>query len=113
MKRKFLTALFAAAVLLLSSCGAQEAVDAEIRIPILSNEGAAEYETVSVTRGDLVQTANIAGNIGYLYADQLFTETESNLVEYCVDRGQRLSAGIRLRFSIPPRWITIIIIRRC
>lgn len=93
MKRKFLTALFAAAVLLLSSCGAQEAVDAEIRIPILSNEGAAEYETVSVTRGDLVQIANIAGNIGYLYADQLFTETESNLVEYCVDRGQRLSAG--------------------
>lgn len=93
MRKNRFAAMLAASALLFSSCGTQEAVDAEIRIPILSNSGAAEYKTVSVTFGDLEQTSNIAGNIGYLYADQLFTETESNLIEYCVDRGQQLSAG--------------------
>lgn len=91
--RKLCFAAVAAAVLLLSSCSAQEAIDAEIKIPILGAESPAEYKTTTVTFGDLTQTANVAGNIGYLFADQLFTETESNLVEYCVNRGDRLSAG--------------------
>lgn len=93
MRRNRFAAMLAASVLLFSSCGTQEEVDAEIRIPILSDGSAAEYQTVSVTLGDLEQTSNIAGKIGYLFADQLFTETESNLIEYCANRGDQLSAG--------------------
>lgn len=93
MRKNRFAAALTAAVLLCSSCGTRETVDAEIRIPILSDGETAEYQTVSVTVGDLAQTANVAGSIGYLYADQLFTESESNLIEYCVDRGERLSAG--------------------
>lgn len=91
MRKLFLAVT--AVVFLLSSCSAQEAIDAEIKIPILGTESPAEYKTTTVTLGDLTQTANVAGSIGYLYADQLFTETESNLIEYCVNRGDRLSAG--------------------
>ncbi len=93
MRKNRFSAVLAASVLFCASCGTREAVDAEIRIPILSDGSAAEYRTVSVTFGDLEQTSNIAGNIGYLFADQLFTETESNLIEYCAERGERLSAG--------------------
>ncbi|MCM1334095.1 MAG: efflux RND transporter periplasmic adaptor subunit [Bacteroides sp.] len=90
MRKKILAA---AAVLMLSSCSDREAIDAEIKIPILGAESAVEYQTTEVTRGDLYQTANVAGNIGYLFADQLFTETESNLLEVCVSRGDRLKEG--------------------
>lgn len=93
MRKNRFSAVLAASVLFCASCGTREAVDAEIRIPILSDGSAAEYRIVSVTFGDLEQTSNIAGNIGYLFADQLFTETESNLIEYCAERGERLSAG--------------------
>lgn len=90
MRKKFFAAL--AALLLLSGCGSREAVEAEIKIPILE-EGAAEYQTAEVTRGNVTQTANVAGKIGYIYADELMTDFSANILEFSAKRGDKLKAG--------------------
>lgn len=90
MRKKIFAAF--AALLLLSGCGSREAVEAEIKIPILE-EGAAEYQTVTVTRGDVMQTANVAGKIGYIYADELTTDFSANILEFRAKRGDKLKEG--------------------
>ncbi len=91
--RKRGLAVILAALLLCASCGAQNAAEAEIKIPILGENDTPEYDTVAVTVGNLEQTTTVAGKIGYIYADSLFTDFESNLLEYCAERGQKLSEG--------------------
>lgn len=91
MRKRFFAA-FAAGLLALSGCGSEEAVNAEIKIPILEN-GAEEYQTAQVERRDILQTANVAGNIGYVYADEILTDFTANIIEYCAERGQVLKEG--------------------
>ncbi len=90
--RKGIFAAFIACLLALSGCGADEAVKAEIKIPILE-EGAAEYQTAQVERRDITQTATFAGKIGYIYADELLTDFTANIIEYKAERGQSLKEG--------------------
>lgn len=92
MRKRFLAAVMAA-VFLCSSCNADEAVEAEIKIPILGADASAEYETAVVSVGDITETSNVAGSIGYIYADQLLTDFESNILEYYAERGQKLKEG--------------------
>ena len=81
-----------AALALCSSCSTQDAVDAEIKIPVL--EGSSHnYNTAVAQITDIEETQNIGGGIGYIYADTLYTEQESNILEYCVQRGQMLKEG--------------------
>ncbi len=90
--RKGTIAVFAAGLFALSGCGTDEAVKAEIKIPILE-EGAEEYQTAQVERRDITQTATIAGKIGYIYADELLTDFSANILEYCAERGDKLKEG--------------------
>jgi len=87
------TAAMLTAVLLLSSCTAQEAVDAEIKIPVLEGNTAISYQTATVEKRDVEITSNVGGSIGYVYADDLFTREESNLIEIVAKRGDRLKEG--------------------
>lgn len=91
MRKRFI-AVFAASLLALSGCGPEEAVKAEIKIPILE-EGVEEYQTAQVERRDISQTATVAGKIGYIYADELLTDFTANIVEYKAERGQSLKEG--------------------
>lgn len=92
MRKRFFAALAAAGLVTLSGCGTDEAVKAEIKIPILEN-GAEEYQTAQVERRDISQTATVAGKIGYIYADELLTDFSANIIEYRAERGQALKEG--------------------
>lgn len=91
--RRFLTCATLAAITALSSCSQQDAVDAEIHIPVLEGNAAAAYNTAVAEITDIEETQNVGGSIGYVYADTLYTEFESNIIEYCVTRGQVLKEG--------------------
>lgn len=91
--RRILTIAAAAAVMLCSSCSQEGAVDAEIKIPVLESGSAFAYNTATAQITDIEETQNVGGSIGYIYADTLYTEFESNILEYAVQRGQRLKEG--------------------
>ncbi len=91
--RRFLTCTAMAALTALCSCSQQEAVDAEIHIPVLEGNAAAAYNTAVAEITDIEETQNVGGSIGYVYADSLYTDFESNIIEYCVTRGQTLKEG--------------------
>lgn len=89
--RKFLAAI--SAVMLFSSCSAQDAVDAEIKIPVLEGGTAVSYQTATVEKRDIETTSNVGGKIGYIYADNLYTHEQSNLIEIVANRGDILKEG--------------------
>ena len=88
-----LSALVIAVAAVLSSCTAQEAVDAEIHIPVFEGGAATNFETATVEIKDIELTQNVGGNIGYAYADTYYTHFESNLLEFNVKKGDRLKEG--------------------
>lgn len=89
--RKFLAALLA--VSLFSSCTTQEKIDAEIKVPVLEGNAAASYKTATVEVKDIETTSNVGGNIGYIYADDLYTHEQSNILEIVAKRGDVLKEG--------------------
>ena len=89
--RKLFTAVMATA--LLSSCSAQEAVDAEIHVPVFEGGAVSNFETATVEVTDIELTQNVGGSIGYVYADTYYTSFESNLIEFNVKRGDKLKEG--------------------
>lgn len=91
-KRTICAAALAAAALL-SSCTAQDAIDAEIQVPVFDGGAANNFQTATVAVTDIELTQNIGGSIGYAYSDTLYTFFESNLVEFNVKRGDILKEG--------------------
>ena len=92
-KRTICAAALAVAAAL-SSCSAQDVVDAEIQIPVFDGGAGNNFETATVEVSDIELTQNVGGSIGYAYADTLYTFFESNLVEFNVKRGDKLSEGV-------------------
>ncbi len=92
-KRRFLTAALLAAITALSSCSAQDAVDAEIQIPVLEGGAVSNFKTATVEITDIELTQNVGGSIGYAYSDTLYTFFESNLLEFNVKKGDVLKEG--------------------
>ncbi len=93
LNRRILTALTAAAVLAASSCTSQAAIDAEIHIPVLEETAGDTFSRAVAEITDIEETTNVGGNIGYIYADTLYTSFESNIIEYVAQRGQSLKEG--------------------
>lgn len=91
--RRFLAAALAAAITVLSSCSAQDAVDAEIHIPVFEGGAVSNFETATVEITDIELTQNVGGSIGYAYSDTLYTFFESNLIEFTAKRGDVLKEG--------------------
>lgn len=91
--RRFLTCAAITAITMLTACSQQEIIDAEIHIPVMDGNTAAAYNTAVAEIADIEETQNVGGSIGYVYADTLYTEFESNIIEYCVTRGQTLKEG--------------------
>lgn len=91
--RRIILTTTIAAVALCSSCSQQAAIDAEIKIPVLENGSALSYNTATAQITDIEETQNIGGGIGYIYADTLYTDFESNILEYHAQRGQTLKEG--------------------
>ncbi len=91
--RRILLTAAVSAVALCSSCSQQAAIDAEIKIPVLDSGSGYSYNTATAQITDIEETQNIGGGIGYIYADTLYTEFESNILEYNVQRGQKLKEG--------------------
>lgn len=89
--RKLLAAFLVVSVL--SSCTAQEKIDAEIKVPVLEEGAAASYNTATVEVKDIETTSNVGGNIGYIYADTLYTHAQSNILETVAKRGDVLKEG--------------------
>ena len=89
--RKLLAAFLAVSVL--SSCTAQEKIDAEIKVPVLEEGAAASYNTATVEVKDIETTSNVGGNIGYIYADTLYTHAQCNILETVAKRGDVLKEG--------------------
>lgn len=92
MKKRYLAALTAAALMLTAGCS-ESPEKAEIKIPILEGDSSRSYKTAEIAYHDLEQYVNIPGTVGYVYADTLTAEHDTNLLEYNVKSGQKLSAG--------------------
>lgn len=92
-KRTTFTAIALTAVLSLSACTQQAKIDAEIKLPVLDSNSGDSFNRAVVTMTDIEQTKNVGGNIGYVYADNLYTTFESNIIEYVAERGQALKEG--------------------
>lgn len=89
-----LSAFFAAAMIAaFSSCSQQAAIDAEIKVPVLESGSAVSYNTATVQLTDIEETSNVGGSIGYVYADNLYTQFESNVLEIAAKRGDKLKKG--------------------
>lgn len=93
MLKKIKGCVLAAAVLMLSACGGQGAVDNEIQIPIYDNTGGESVSTAVVEYRDLSDTKTVGCEIGYAYAIDVRTEVQGNLVSFNVARSQELKAG--------------------
>ncbi len=91
--RKLLTSVILSAVVTLSSCSQQAAVDAEIKVPVLEGGSALAYNTAVAEISDIEETQNVGGGIGYVYADTLYTSFESNIIEVVAERNQKLNEG--------------------
>jgi len=91
-KRIFSSAALAA-IITLSGCSAQDAVDAEIQVPVFEGASNSNFETATVEVTDIELTQNVGGSIGYAYSDTLYTFFESNLIEFNVKRGDILKEG--------------------
>lgn len=91
--KRTISATALAAVIVLSACSVQDAVDAEIQIPVFEGGTASNFKTAAVEVTDIELTENIGGSIGYAYADTLYTFFESNLIEFNVKRGDVLEEG--------------------
>lgn len=91
--KRTICAIALAATALLSSCTAQDAVNAEIQIPVFEGGATGNFETATVALTDIELTQNVGGSIGYAYADTIFTFFESNLLEFNVKRGDVLKEG--------------------
>lgn len=90
MKKYMKFASLLAAASLLCGCSAS-AADDEIQIPIY-NEGSS-YTTMDVTLTDLSSSVTMGGSIGYIYAESLSTEYDSNLISIDVSKYQVLKEG--------------------
>ena len=88
-----LTAAAAAVILTLSSCSAQDAVDAEIHVPVFEGGAASNFQTATVEIKDIELTQNVGGSIGYAYADTYYAFNETNLLEFNVKKGDKLKEG--------------------
>lgn len=91
--KRTISAAALAAATLLSSCSAQDAVDAEIQIPLLEGGTVSNFQTATVEISDIELTQNVGGSIGYAYSDTLYTFFESNLIEFVAKRGDVLKEG--------------------
>lgn len=91
MKKLTKTVLAAALALTLTACSAQEAVDAEIQIPIYSPEEL--FSTATAQRMDLSSTQSVGASIGYAFSDALSTAHDGNLISINVNQYQELKEG--------------------
>ncbi len=92
-KHTSFSAVILTAVLSLSACSQQAKIDAEIKLPVLDSSTGDSFKRAVVTLADIEETKNVGGNIGYVYADTLYTSFESNIVEFVAERGQALKEG--------------------
>lgn len=92
-KRIFSAITIFSVVLAACSCSNEAAVEAEIQIPVLEGGTASAFSTAVVEIKDIEVTQKVGGSIGYIYADTLFTDFESNIIEYKAERGQQLKEG--------------------
>lgn len=92
MLRKILAVVCAAACVF-SLAGCQDEVEKEIKIPIYNDNEGENYKLATVETRDIVATQSVAGEVGYIYAEALRLPAESNLIEYKVKKGDKLSAG--------------------
>ena len=79
--KRTISAAAITAVISLSSCSAQDAVDAEIQVPVFEGGAASNFQTATVEIADIEIKENVGGSIGYAYSDTLYTFFESNLIE--------------------------------
>ena len=91
MLKKIKSFLLVAAMLTVTACSG--GTEGEIKIPIYNDSGDDKLTTEAVQYRDLSQTKNIGGEIGYLYAEDVCTQVQGNLIEFCVERNQQLKAG--------------------
>ncbi len=87
------SAITLAAIISLSACSTESAVDAEIQIPVFEGAAVSNFETATVEVTDIELTQNVGGSIGYAYSDTLYTFFESNVIEFNVKRGDVLKEG--------------------
>lgn len=73
--------------------GCEDEVSKEIKIPIYNDSEGENYKTATVELRDIVATKSVAGEVGYIYAEPLRLPAESNILEYKVKKGDKLSAG--------------------
>ncbi len=81
------------AIASLSACSNEAAVEAEIKVPVLEGGSTINYNTATVEIKDIEETQNVGGSIGYAYADTLYIDFKSNVVEYVAERNQSLKKG--------------------
>ncbi len=99
LKRLISAAAFISALILMSACSALFPAEEKTTPPPLLEPAAITYITEAVTRGDVAETANIAGTFTALEVYNLMFErrggyiTEVNILEMKKDQVQKVSKG--------------------
>ncbi len=94
MKRNALTLtglVVIPAAAFLSGCGGSPAVEAEI--PVIEADAGRSFTTAAAERLDVELFTTVGGNVDYVYADTLTVPCDTNVEEYSVRKGDRLSEG--------------------
>ncbi|MBP3857393.1 MAG: HlyD family efflux transporter periplasmic adaptor subunit [Ruminiclostridium sp.] len=92
MKKITTTFTLAAALLLAGGCGGS-APDADIKIPILDAKAGGSFTTAKAERYDVENYTTVGASVGYIYAETLTVPGDTNVLEYNVKKGDKLSAG--------------------
>lgn len=91
MKKSPFAALLAA-VMLLAGCSS-EAVEAEIKIPILEGDSSKSYHTAKAELYDISTDTTIGAAVEYPFAETYSINYDTNLLEYNVKKGDVLQEG--------------------
>ncbi len=90
--KKRMFAVLLGAVMLLTGCNAQ-AVEAEIKIPILDGDSSKSYRTAEVQLFDIENEMTTGAAVEYPFAETYPIEYDTNLLEYNVKKGDVLKEG--------------------
>ncbi|MBR5090595.1 MAG: HlyD family efflux transporter periplasmic adaptor subunit, partial [Ruminiclostridium sp.] len=81
------------AAALMTGC-AREAAEAEIKIPILGADSAGgSFTTAAAERFDVEEFTTVGAEVDYIYSEKLSVPYDTNVLEYNVKKGDRLSEG--------------------
>ena len=77
---------------MLAGCSAPEE-KAEIKIPILDGTEGGSFSTAEVTRQDVEEFRTIGAEVEYVYAETVSVPYDTNVIEYKIRKGDKISKG--------------------